>query len=326
MKTTDVTALGEVLIDFTGNGADKAGNPVFTANPGGAPGNVLAMLAKLGRRCEFIGKVGDDDFGDLLEKTLKEAGIGTNGLMRDKKTGTTLAFVHTHEGGERSFSFYRDPGADMMLTEDEVDEEVIRNSRIFHFGSLSLCDGPCRKATRKAVGAARSAGVPVSFDPNLRESLWDSEEEALRQICWGLENCDILKISDNELRFVTKEDDLEKGAAMLLRRYPGIAFMTLTAGEDGSAAYYKGRRIAVPAVHVGNPVEKTGAGDTFCGCVLDGLIRHGLDGLSDENIRETLSFANAAAALVICRKGAFRSMPERREIECSVSAGDNMKK
>lgn len=322
MKTTDVTALGEMLIDFTENGADKAGNPVFTANPGGAPGNVLAMLKKLGRECSFIGKVGKDAFGDLLEKTLVEAGIGTKGLARDEKTCTTLAFVHTHEGGERSFSFYRDPGADMMLTEDEVDEELILNSKIFHFGSLSLVEGPCRKATRKAVSIARGAGIPVSFDPNLRESLWKSEEEALGQICWGLENCDILKISDNELRFVTEEDDLEKGADMLLTRYPGIVLMTLTAGEQGSVAYYEGRRIAVPAVHVDEPVEKTGAGDTFCGCVLDGVLEHGLNGLSDEDITKILSFANAAAALVICRKGAFRSMPERYEIEkSSATAG-----
>lgn len=315
MKKTDVTALGEVLIDFTENGIDGAGNPVLTANPGGAPGNVLAMLAKLGRKCSFIGKVGRDDFGDFLAETLENAGIDIAGLARDRKVHTTLAFVHTHEGGERSFSFYRDPGADMMLTGEEVDESLIENSRIFHFGTLSLTDEPCRSATVKAVAAAKRAGIPVSFDPNLRENLWESLDLAKKQISWGLDRCDILKISDNELEFMTGESDFDKGAGILLKQHPGISFMSLTAGEQGSIAYYRGRRIYVPAVEVENPVEKTGAGDTFCACVLNGILDLGLDGLSDDSVREILRFANAAASVVICRKGALKSMPERQEIE-----------
>ncbi len=314
MGKTDVTALGELLIDFTQNGADEAGNPVLTANPGGAPGNVLAMLTKLGKHTAFIGKVGKDDFGDFLSETLSDAGIDTKGLVRDEKVHTTLAFVHTHEGGERSFSFYRDPGADMMLSPDEVDYDQIKNSRIFHFGSLSLTNEPCREATRRAVAAAENAGIPVSFDPNLRENLWDTLENAAEQIEWGLEHCDILKISDNELQFVTGELDLEEGAKRILARHPRIVFMSVTAGEQGSVAYYNGKRTAVPAFEVPNPIEKTGAGDTFCACVLNGILEHGTEGLSDEIIENILRFANAAASIVVCRKGALKAMPEKKEI------------
>ena len=315
MGNTDVTALGEVLIDFTQNGADAAGNPVLTANPGGAPGNVLAMLKKLGRSCSFIGKVGKDAFGDFLETTLQNAGIDTGNLVRDEKVHTTLAFVHTLEGGERSFSFYRDPGADMMLTKDEVDESLIKHSRIFHFGSLSLTDEPCREATAKAVRVAKEASVPVSFDPNLRESLWSSPELAKEQIEWGLERCDILKISDNEAVFMTGERNPEKAAEKLIASHPGIKLMTLTLGEEGSVAFYAGKKIKVPAVEVKNPLEKTGAGDTFCACVLNGVLEHGLEGLEPETVEEILTFASAAASIVIQRKGALRSMPERKEIE-----------
>ena len=203
----------------------------------------------------------------------------------------------------------------MMLTGEEVDESLIENSRIFHFGTLSLTDEPCRSATVKAVAAAKRAGIPVSFDPNLRENLWESLDLAKKQISWGLDRCDILKISDNELEFMTGESDFDKGAGILLKQHPGISFMSLTAGEQGSIAYYRGRRIYVPAVEVENPVEKTGAGDTFCACVLNGILDLGLDGLSDDSVREILRFANAAASVVICRKGALKSMPERQEIE-----------
>ena len=321
MKKTDVTALGEVLIDFTENKADQAGNPVLTANPGGAPGNVLAMLSKLGKKCAFIGKVGEDGFGSFLAETLAGAGIDTTGLVFDKKVHTTLAFVHTHEGGERSFSFYRDPGADMMLEDKEVDEALIANSRIFHFGSLSLTDEPCRSATVKGVLAAKRSGVTISFDPNLRENLWSNLELAREQIEWGLDNCDVLKISDNELQFVTGEEDLDKGASKLLAKYPGITLMTLTAGENGSIAYYAGKRIYVPTVKVGEPLEKTGAGDTFCACVLNGILESGLAGLKDETIERILRFANAAASIVICRKGALKSMPEKSEVEAACEGG-----
>ena len=313
MKAYDVTALGELLIDFTESGVSAGGNKLLEANPGGAPCNVLAMLQKLGKRTAFIGKVGQDAFGDLLEDTLREAGIGTQGLKRDSRVHTTLAFVHTLAGGERSFSFYRNPGADMNLRAEEVEDALVSSCRIFHFGSLSMTDEPCREATRMAVSRAKQAGALISFDPNLRESLWDSLDHAKEQIAWGLSQCDLLKISDNELAFMTGTEDFDEGAARLLRQCPQIQLLNVTAGEEGSMAYYGGQRCHVPVWRV-PAVEKTGAGDTFCACVLNYVLEHGLQGLSPEDLREMLAFANAAAALIIQRKGALKMMPAREEI------------
>ena len=313
MKAYDVTALGELLIDFTESGVSAGGNKLLEANPGGAPCNVLAMLQKLGKRTAFIGKVGQDAFGDLLEDTLREAGIGTQGLKRDSRVHTTLAFVHTLAGGERSFSFYRNPGADMNLRAEEVEDTLVSSCRIFHFGSLSMTDEPCREATRMAVSRAKQAGALISFDPNLRESLWDSLDHAKEQIAWGLSQCDLLKISDNELAFMTGTEDFDEGAARLLRQCPQIQLLNVTAGEEGSMAYYGGQRCHVPVWRV-PAVEKTGAGDTFCACVLNYVLEHGLQGLSPEDLREMLAFANAAAALIIQRKGALKMMPAREEI------------
>lgn len=198
-KKYDVTALGELLIDFTENGVSGQGNPMFEANPGGAPCNVLAMLARLGYRTAFIGKVGRDCFGDQLRSAIEEAGISMEHLLTDQEIHTTLAIVHTFPDGDRDFSFYRNPGADMMLTEDEIPEDTIRNSRIFHFGTLSMTHEGVRAATRKAVHIAEQSGCILSFDPNLRPPLWNSLEEAKEQTLWGLEHCHILKISDNEI-------------------------------------------------------------------------------------------------------------------------------
>ena len=210
MSKYDVTALGELLIDFTENGTSAQGNPVLEANPGGAPCNVLSMLNRLGHKTNFIGKIGNDMFGDQLEAALKEVGIGTDGLMRDNEVHTTLAFVHTAPDGDREFSFYRNPGADMMLSEDDVDAEQIKNSTIFHFGSLSMTDEVCRKATRKAIAIAEEAGILMSYDPNLREPLWKSMDLAKEQISYGLEHCNILKISDNEIQWLTGKEDYDE--------------------------------------------------------------------------------------------------------------------
>lgn len=315
MKKYDVTALGELLIDFTESGKSASGNGMLEVNPGGAPCNVLAMLRKLGKKCTFIGKVGKDAFGDLLEDTLKEVGIDTNGLKRDSEVHTTLAFVHTYENGERDFSFYRNPGADMNLTEEDLNGELLDECRIFHFGSLSLTHENCRKATQKAVERARNAGALISFDPNLREPLWAKLEDAKEQIAWGLKQCDILKISDNELEFMTGVKDFDEGAAMLKAAYPQIKLLNVTAGDDGSISYYNGMRVSVPVMKVANVLEKTGAGDTFCACALNYVLEHGIDGLSEAQLREMLLFANAAAACIIQRKGALKVMPELSDVE-----------
>ena len=396
-RSFDVVALGELLVDFTENGASEQGNALFEANPGGAPCNVLAMLKKLGRDCAFIGKVGDDMFGAQLRQVAQDAGICMDALTLDRQVRTTLAFVKTlpggdrdfsfyrnpgadmmltpeeidadmvsgarifhfgslsltHEpvrsatqkavaagagidlthlaadgtahttlafvktlpGGDRDFSFYRNPGADMMLTPDEVSQDVISGARIFHFGSLSLTHEPVRSATRKAVSLAKAQGAIISFDPNLRPPLWDDLEEAREQIAWGLAQCDVLKIADNELEFMTGETDFDKGAAILKTQYPNIKLLCATAGAEGSHAYFGDVKTFQPAFKLGGTIETTGAGDTFCACVLNFVLDRGLDGLTKRDLDQMLRFANAAAYLVTTKKGAIRSMPEREQVE-----------
>ena len=310
----DVIALGELLIDFTENGASGQGNTLFEANPGGAPCNVLAMLKKLGRSCAFVGKVGEDLFGHLLHDVAAEAGICMDHMVFDKDTRTTLAFVKTFENGDRDFSFYRNPGADMMLTEDELPLDVIAGSRVFHFGTLSMTHPGVRCATRRAIDAAKAGGALISFDPNLRPPLWDSLEDARAQIEYGLARCDILKIADNELEFMTGQTDFDKGAAILRGKYPNIKLLNVTAGAEGSYSYCGDEWVFVPACKLGGVIETTGAGDTFCACVLDFVLEHGLDGLSGEDLTAMLQFANGAAYLVTTRKGALRSMPEAEQV------------
>ena len=314
-KRFDVVALGELLIDFTENGQSGQGNPLFEANPGGAPCNVLAMLKKLGRSCAFLGKVGDDMFGRQLKETAESAGICLDGLVMDPAAHTTLAFVKTFENGDRDFSFFRDPGADMLYTAADLREDMIRDTRIFHFGTLSMTHEGVREATKLAVAAAKESGALISFDPNLRPPLWASLETAREQIEWGLAQCNILKIADNELEFMTGETNFEKGAAILAERYPNIRVLNVTAGADGSYSFHDGRMVFVPSFRLGGTIETTGAGDTFCACVLNYVLENGAEGLSDAQLTEMLRFANAAAYLVTTKKGAIRSMPERGEIE-----------
>ena len=314
-KAFDVVALGELLVDFTQNGLSEQGNLLFEANPGGAPANVLAMLRKLGKRCAFVGKVGADSFGDMLARTVEQAGIDTRGLMRDKEIPTTLAVVHTFPNGDRDFSFYRKPGADIMLRPEELDEELLTGCRIFHFGTLSLTDEPCRAATEKAVKLAKEAGALISFDPNLRLPLWKTEDDAKAAIEWGLARCDVLKIADNELLFMTGESDFDTGAAILRGRFPNIRLFNVTAGAEGSYSYYGEERVFVPACKRGGVIETTGAGDTFCASVLNFVLEHGLEGLSWDDLRAMLRFANTAAWFVTTKKGAIRSMPERATVE-----------
>lgn len=313
MKKYDVTALGELLIDFTENGVSGQGNPLFEANPGGAPCNVLAMLTKLGHKTEFIGKVGDDFFGKQLKEAIEEVGIDSTGLCMDKEIHTTLAMVHTYPDGDRDFSFYRNPGADMMLKESEVKEELIKESKVFHFGTLSMTHEDVRKATKKAIQIAEDAGNIISFDPNLREPLWNSLDEAKEQILYGLSHCHILKISDNEIQWLTGQEDYSDGVKWILERYQ-IPLILVSMGKEGSRAYYGGKMVEVKPFIQKNTIETTGAGDTFCGCVLHYICEHGLENLTEENLFEMLQFANATASIITTRKGALRVMPEEKEI------------
>ena len=314
-KRFDVTALGELLIDFTEGGLSGQGNGLFEANPGGAPCNVLAMLKKLGKSCAFIGKVGEDMFGHLLRDVAAEAGICMDYLLFDKDVRTTLAFVKTFPNGDRDFSFYRNPGADMLLTEAELPMDVIADSLIFPVGTLSMTHEGVRKATYRALDHAKQCGAVISFDPNLRPPLWDSLDMAKKQIEYGLAQCDVLKIADNELEFMTGETNFDKGAAILRERYPNIRLFNVTAGSEGSYSYYEDKRVFVPACKLGGAIETTGAGDTFCASVLNFVLDHGLNGLTEADLIEMLRFANMAAYIVTTRKGAIRSMPERADVE-----------
>ena len=312
MSRKDVLALGELLIDFTCNGESEQGNMLFEANPGGAPCNVLAMLTRLGKRTGFIGKVGDDQFGRLLRSTLDEVGIDSRYLMTDEDVPTTLAFVHKLADGDREFSFYRKPGADMMLGVDDIKESMF-NTKIFHFGTLSMTHENVRSATMKAVEIAKKKGCLISLDPNLREPLWADLEEAKTQMLKAISCCDILKISDNEIQFVTGMEDYDQGIQKLRDMYE-IPLICLTMGKDGSRGYYKDLRVEVPAVRQSRIVDATGAGDTFCGSVLGYICDNGLDDLTETDLKEMLSQANAAASLVTQKKGAIRSMPDIEDI------------
>ena len=315
MKAYDVVALGELLIDFTEHGVSEQGNPLWEANPGGAPCNVLAMLNRLDRRTAFIGKVGRDVYGDQLRQVVTDAGIDTSALLTDPRVHTTLAIVHTFPNGDRDFSFYRDPGADMMLRADELPLDMLQSCRIFHFGTLSMTHEGVREATKKAVTIAKAAGALISFDPNYRPPLWDTEAHAREAMAWGLSQCDILKIADNELLFLTGESDFDKGAAILQRWCPNIRLLNVTAGPDGSYSYCNGHRVFAPAFRLGGTIETTGAGDTFCACVLHDVLDHGLDDRTESSLYAMLRFANAAAYLVTTKRGAIRSMPFLSEIQ-----------
>ena len=311
-KKYDVIALGELLIVFTMNGQSEQGNNMFEACPGGAPCNVLALLNKMGKKTAFIGKVGKDQFGALLRDTITEAGIDASNLMVDENVNTTLAFVHTFPDGDREFSFYRNPGADMMLTADEVNPEVVKDTKVFHFGTLSMTHEGVREATKKAVETAKANGCLVSFDPNLRPPLWSSLDLAKEQMEYGFGKCDILKISDNEIQFVSGKEDYDEGIAYLQETY-NIPLILLTMGKDGSRAYYKGMRVERPGFSV-KAIETTGAGDTFCGSSLNYLVDHDFENLTEEQLGEMLTFANAAAALVTTKKGAIKAMPVKEEV------------
>lgn len=312
-KLYDVTALGELLIDFTENGNSSQGNPTFEANPGGAPCNVLAMLNRLGKKTAFIGKVGNDMFGKQLKTAVEECGIDTRNLVMDDEIHTTLAFVHTYPDGDRDFSFYRNPGADMMLTVDELNLDLVRDTRIFHFGTLSMTHDGIRATTKKAVETAKEAGALISFDPNLREPLWDSLDNAKEQVRWGLGKCDVLKISDNEIQWLTGENDFTAGVKKIREEFP-IPLILVSMGRDGSRAYYGDHYVEVAPFLQENTIETTGAGDTFCACVLNYVLEHDLEALTDEQLKEMLTFANAAASIITTRKGALRVMPTREEV------------
>ena len=313
MERFDVVALGELLIDFTENGISGQGNSIYEANPGGAPCNVLGMLAKAGRKTAFIGKVGQDIFGNRLKATLKEVGIDTSGLIMDETVRTTLAFVETLADGDRNFSFYRNPGADMMLKEEDLLVNLLENTKIFHFGTLSMTHEDVRQATKRAIQIAKESGAVISFDPNLRTPLWKTLDEAREQAAYGFSKCDILKISDNEIQWFTGEEDYDAGIRKLRSQYE-IPLILLSMGKSGSRAYYKDLRIEAAPFLQENTIETTGAGDTFGGCCLHHVLKYGLNNMDEERLYRMLTFANGAASIITTRKGALRVMPTEKEM------------
>ena len=311
----DVTALGELLIDFTPEGKNSQDMELFARNPGGAPANVLAMNARLGGRTAFIGKVGRDEFGHFLRKTLRNNNVDTTGLVMDPNVGTTLAFVHLDDHGDRSFSFYRRPGADMMLRSEELDKTIISTGCIFHFGSVSLTHDPCRTTVHTAVRLAKRKGNLISYDPNYRPFLWQSVEEAKREMLRVLGYADIVKVSEEEMRLLTGETNLEKGALSLVEQGPFIVFITL--GASGTFYLCADGCGTLPAYEV-DTVDTTGAGDAFLGAVhyrLRGKNVSQIQVMTNAELADVVDFANAAASLTTGKKGAIPAMPSLDEVE-----------
>lgn len=318
-KKFDVVALGELLIDFTDNGVSSQGNTIFEANPGGAPCNVLAMLNELGHKTAFIGKVGKDMFGVKLKETMVNVGIDTTNLMMDEDARTTLAFVQTLKDGDREFSFYRNPGADMMLRADELNKEMLKNTKIFHFGSLSMTHEGVREATKEAIQIAKENGALISFDPNLRKPLWKSLDVAKEQVQYGIKQCDILKISDNEIQWFTGVEDFNEGINKI-REISNIPLILVSMGKEGSRAYYGDYYVEVASFLQKSTIETTGAGDTFGGCILHYVLNHGIDNLNQIKLKDMITYANAAASIVTTRKGALLVMPSGKEIEAMINS------
>lgn len=310
----DVVAFGELLIDFTPQGIAVNGNNIFQQNPGGAPANVLAALAMLGKKTAFIGKVGQDSFGEYLKGELKAQQIDTTGLIFSEDVNTTLAFVSLSESGERTFTFYRKPGADTMIRANEIDYEIMANAKICHFGSVSMTHEPARTATYEAVAFAKKSGSVISFDPNVRLNLWSDAAEAKEQIRVILSYADLLKISVEELEFLTDKNDLEVGTEHLYQTY-GNKLILVTLGNKG-CFYRKGEMTGhIPGFHV-NTVDTNGAGDAFLGGMHYQLLQKAkpLYELDAITLKEMLVFANAVGALATTKKGAMPAMPTLLEI------------
>ncbi|WP_152395234.1 carbohydrate kinase family protein [Paenibacillus guangzhouensis] len=312
---TDVITLGELLIDFTPYGKSEHGQPLFERNPGGAPANVVAAIARLGRTSGFIGKVGQDAFGHGLRDALASSGVDTTGLVMSATANTTLAFVHLAEDGDRSFSFYRNPGADQLLTVDEVPFVRIAAAKVFHFGSISMTDEPVRSATLAAVQHAKQHGVLVSFDPNLRPALWASEALAKELIGVGLGLADVVKVSEEELEFLTGTVDLEAGSKLLCDQFK-IQLLLVTRGGAGSF-YRAGSRIGEHVGFAVQAIDTTGAGDAFMAGAIYSILQAGqsITAWSPDQLDSLLTFANAMGALATTRKGGIPAMPTLAEVE-----------
>ena len=308
----DVVALGELLVDFTPCGVSAQELPVYQANPGGAPCNVLSMLSRLGRRTAFIGKVGADAFGRYLKDVLAENKVDVSGMAVDADHPTTMAVVSVDATGERDFSFYRSANADVMLSKEDISDGALKAAKIVHFGSVSLTADPSRTATLDAAARAKKLGATITYDPNYRANLWKNKEEAIAQMKAPLPLVDILKVSDEELPLLTGTTDCESGTAQLAQN--GIRLIFVTLGANG--VFYRfgdktGHVAGVPC-KVG---DTNGAGDTFFGAALSKLCKEDLDTLTVDKLESILAFANKAASITTSRHGAIPAMPTLAEVE-----------
>ncbi|SFL46299.1 fructokinase [Gracilibacillus orientalis] len=314
----DVTALGEILVDFTPNGVSEHGNPVYAANPGGAPGNLLVALSRLSKETSFIGSVGNDQFGNMLEETLYNNGVSTSGMVYSD-IHTTLAIVHIDESGDRSFSFCRNPGADTMLSKDDLKPESIAQTKIFHVGSISMTNEPSRKATRTALKIAKENGVTISYDPNLRRDLWDSLEGAKERIVELLYYADIVKLSEEELEFIAGTNEVEKGAKLIFQQYD-VSLLFITAGSIGSYCCNKHVILFKPGLSI-KAIDTTGCGDAFFAGVLYKILENNMpyQNISEKEMSELLLFGNAMGAYVAQKQGGIPALPNLNEISKFIS-------
>lgn len=305
----DIAALGELLIDFTPCGFSETGMKIIEMNPGGAVANVLCAASRLGLRTAFIGKVGDDPHGRYLASKLREYGVEPMGLISTDEAPTTLAFVDIDDNGERSFSFFRDPGADTLLRADELPEEVLCGTRILHVGSLSLTAEPSRSATLEAIRRAKAAGALITYDPNYRELLWKSAAEAKEQMRSLLPCVDMIKLSDNETVLLTDRENPQVAIGVLMDM--GIRCAVVTAGAEGAFVGINGSIGFVPSFRR-DAVDTTGAGDSFWGGFLTAFIRSGgdMDSITLEQALEYARYGCAVAACCVMKRGAMPAMPD----------------
>ena len=309
----DIVALGELLIDFTPCGISEAGMRIFEQNPGGAPANVLVAAENFGAKTAFIGKVGKDIHGEFLKETLEKYKIDTKGLIMDKKVFTTLAFVSLNEKGERDFSFARKPGADTCLKKEEVDLELVKKSKIFHFGSLSLTDNPSKEALIYTLEQAKEMKKVISYDPNYRPLLWESEDTAIKEMREVIKYADIIKISDEETKLLTGYKEPDKAALELIKQ--GVSLVFITLGSEGAFLGTKDFQIKVKSKKC-NVVDTTGAGDAFWGAILYKLSarKDNILQLTEKEGTEYLEFANIAAGICVEKRGAIPAMPSLDEV------------
>lgn len=313
-REVDIAALGELLIDFTEAGYSKDGMKLFEQNPGGAPANLLTVASHMGYKTAFIGKVGTDMHGAFLKKTLQKEGIDTTALIEDEHYFTTLAFVEIDENGERNFSFARKPGADTQLRKEELDKELLRNCKIFHFGSLSLTDEPARSATLEAVKTAKETGALISYDPNYRASLWKDETTAVETMKSVIPLADVMKVSDEESLLLTGAKSYEEAAEVLLSL--GLKLVAITLGEDGVLVATKNGKEHVAGFHT-NAIDTTGAGDSFWGGFLSRFLsfNKAVEELTGENIRACAVQGNAVACLCVQKRGGIPAITSAEEVK-----------